>query len=121
MVLRLRDAPNRSRPASDRDRLREQTSRTPRSGGGTDCSAPMQQLNARKTKASLVIYVSDNESWVDAGRGRGTALMTEWAKFRRLNPQARLVCGHPAEPDDAGRRARGTSWTAEASPTMCSK
>jgi 60 kDa SS-A/Ro ribonucleoprotein len=61
-------------------------------GGGTNCSAPMQQLNARKTKAGLVIYVSDNESWVDAGRGRGTALMTEWAKFRQRNPQARLVC-----------------------------
>jgi 60 kDa SS-A/Ro ribonucleoprotein len=39
-----------------------------------------------------VIFVSDNESWVDAGRGRGTVLMAEWSQFRRRSPGARLVC-----------------------------
>jgi 60 kDa SS-A/Ro ribonucleoprotein len=61
-------------------------------GGGTNCSAPLSQLNRRKAKADLVIFVSDNESWVDQGRGRGTALMAEWAAFRQPNPTARLVC-----------------------------
>lgn len=61
-------------------------------GGGTNCSAPLRQLNEAKAKADLVIFVSDNESWVDSGRGRGTALMAEWSAFRRRNPQARLVC-----------------------------
>jgi 60 kDa SS-A/Ro ribonucleoprotein len=61
-------------------------------GGGTNCSAPMQLLNKRKAKVDLVIFVSDNESWVDQGRGRGTALMAEWSEFRQRNPQARLVC-----------------------------
>jgi 60 kDa SS-A/Ro ribonucleoprotein len=61
-------------------------------GGGTNCSAPLSQLNRRKAKADLVIFVSDNESWVDQGRGRGTALMAEWAAFRQRNPTARLVC-----------------------------
>ncbi len=61
-------------------------------GGGTNCSAPLNQLNRRKVKADLVIFVSDNESWVDQGRGRGTALMAEWAAFRQRNPTARLVC-----------------------------
>jgi len=61
-------------------------------GGGTNCSAPMRLLNKEKAKADLVIYVSDNESWVDAGRGRGTGLMAEWSQFRQRNPQARLVC-----------------------------
>lgn len=61
-------------------------------GGGTNCSAPLAWLNQRKTKGDLVIFVSDNESWVDAGRGRGTATMAEWQAFRQRNPQARLVC-----------------------------
>ncbi len=61
-------------------------------GGGTNCSAPVQLLNLRKAKADLVIFVSDNQSWVDAGHGRGTALMAAWAEFRQRNPQARLVC-----------------------------
>jgi 60 kDa SS-A/Ro ribonucleoprotein len=61
-------------------------------GGGTNCSAPVRLLNAGKAKADLVIFVSDNESWVDQGRGRGTALMAEWSAFRQRNPKARLVC-----------------------------
>jgi 60 kDa SS-A/Ro ribonucleoprotein len=61
-------------------------------GGGTNCSAPLRWLNQRKAKVDLVIFVSDNESWVDQGRGRGTALMSEWAELRNRNPKARLVC-----------------------------
>ncbi|HEY3835412.1 MAG TPA: hypothetical protein VGL72_02520 [Bryobacteraceae bacterium] len=61
-------------------------------GGGTSCSAPVQLLNSRKAMADLIIFVSDNESWVDAGRGRGTALMAAWSSFRQRNPKARLVC-----------------------------
>jgi len=61
-------------------------------GGGTNCSAPVRLLNQQKAKADLVIFVSDNESWVDQGRGRGTALLAEWAEFRQRNPQARMVC-----------------------------
>jgi 60 kDa SS-A/Ro ribonucleoprotein len=61
-------------------------------GGGTDCSAPLRLLNERKAAGDLVLYVSDNESWVDAGAGRGTATMQEWSAFKRRNPGARLVC-----------------------------
>ena len=61
-------------------------------GGGTNCSAPVRLLNQQRAKADLVIFVSDNESWVDQGRGRGTALMAEWSEFRQRNPKARLVC-----------------------------
>jgi 60 kDa SS-A/Ro ribonucleoprotein len=39
----------------------------------------------------MVILVSDNESWADARRP-GTALMHEWAAFKRRNPRALLVC-----------------------------
>lgn len=61
-------------------------------GGGTSCSAPLALLNRRNAKGELVIFISDNESWVDAGRGRGTALMAEWNAFKSRNPGARLVC-----------------------------
>jgi 60 kDa SS-A/Ro ribonucleoprotein len=60
-------------------------------GGGTRVSAPLALLNARKAKGELVVIVSDNESWVDAARGRGTATMREWNAFRARNPRARLV------------------------------
>jgi 60 kDa SS-A/Ro ribonucleoprotein len=61
-------------------------------GGGTNCSAPLRLLNRRKAPGDLVIYVSDNESWVDAGAGRGTATLREWNVFRARNPRARMVC-----------------------------
>jgi 60 kDa SS-A/Ro ribonucleoprotein len=61
-------------------------------GGGTNCSAPLRLLNQRKAKGDLIMLISDNESWVDAGRGRGTGLMQEWGKFRQRNMDARLVC-----------------------------
>ncbi len=61
-------------------------------GGGTSCSAPLAILNKRNAKGDLVIFVSDNESWMDPSRGRGTAMMEEWNVFRQRNRSARLVC-----------------------------
>lgn len=66
--------------------------------GGTACSAPLKRLNAIKAKGDLVVYVSDNMSWVDfaghahgAQKGRATAMADEWEKFRSRNPKAKLV------------------------------
>lgn len=61
-------------------------------GGGTNCSAPLAQLNQRQWQADLVVYISDNESWVDADHGGATATMREWQKFKKRNPNAQLVC-----------------------------
>jgi 60 kDa SS-A/Ro ribonucleoprotein len=61
-------------------------------GGGTNCSAPLAWLNRKQAKGDLVVFVSDNESWVDAKGGRGTETMRQWAVFKQLNPRARLVC-----------------------------
>jgi len=61
-------------------------------GGGTSCSAPLALLNKEQAHAELVVLVSDNESWADRARGRGTATMQEWAAFKKRNPKARLVC-----------------------------
>jgi 60 kDa SS-A/Ro ribonucleoprotein len=60
-------------------------------GGGTNCSAPLALLNREKAKVDVVIYVSDNESWIDVG-GRGTATMREWETLRARNPNAKLIC-----------------------------
>jgi 60 kDa SS-A/Ro ribonucleoprotein len=62
--------------------------------GGTNCSAPLAHLNERGAKGDMVIYVSDNQSWVDAtnAQARGTATMVEWNRFKVRSPEARLVC-----------------------------
>lgn len=61
-------------------------------GGGTNVSAPLAMLNRERAKVDLVVIVSDNESWVDAGRSRSTATMAEWNKLKTRNPGAKLVC-----------------------------
>ena len=61
-------------------------------GGGTNCSAPLAQLNAERAKVDLVVFVSDNQSWVDATRSGDTGLMREWASLKARNPKAKLVC-----------------------------
>ena len=60
-------------------------------GGGTDCSAALRFLNRRKSRATLVVYVSDNESWLDAREGE-SGVMREWARYQKRVPDARLVC-----------------------------
>jgi 60 kDa SS-A/Ro ribonucleoprotein len=61
-------------------------------GGGTNCSAPLAQLNREQAKVGLVIMVSDNESWVDASRRGATQTLQEWRLLKQRCPQARLVC-----------------------------
>lgn len=61
-------------------------------GGGTNCSAPLLRMNSKQELADLVIYVSDNESWIDAKRSGATATMGQWNVFKLRNPQAKLVC-----------------------------
>jgi len=70
-------------------------------GGGTNCSAALEYVNKKAGKGDLVIYVSDNESWVDSQgassgmfsyRRNGTATMIEWNKFAARNKGAKLVC-----------------------------
>lgn len=61
-------------------------------GGGTNCSEALAYVNRKAGKGDLVIYVSDNESWVDSGRYGSTATMQEWNKFKARNPNAKMVC-----------------------------
>lgn len=64
-------------------------------GGGTSCQIALNYVNNKAGKGDLVIYVSDNESWVDSGHSpyaRGTATMQEWNRFKSRNKDAKLVC-----------------------------
>jgi 60 kDa SS-A/Ro ribonucleoprotein len=61
-------------------------------GGGTNCSAALRYLNDKNAEGDTVIFVSDNESWMDVQTHRTTAQMHEWQRFRQRNPEARLVC-----------------------------
>ncbi|MCB9594320.1 MAG: TROVE domain-containing protein [Sandaracinaceae bacterium] len=61
-------------------------------GGGTNVSAPLAKLNAERAKADLVVYVSDNESWVDTRRHGATETMRQWNVLKERCPQARMVC-----------------------------
>ncbi len=65
--------------------------------GGTNCSAPLRYLNDRKAKGDLVVYVSDNESWVDSPSygwcgGSATETMNQWLAFKRRSPKAKMIC-----------------------------
>jgi 60 kDa SS-A/Ro ribonucleoprotein len=64
-------------------------------GGGTNCSAPLNMLNQRNAKGDVVVFVSDYESWADgpnAHNGKATAMLEQWAIFKKRNPDAKLVC-----------------------------
>jgi len=64
-------------------------------GGGTNCSLPLAAANARyaNRKFAGCVLVSDQESWVGAGRdhaargARSTAVVTEWQTFVRNQVQ----------------------------------
>lgn len=67
-----------------------------RAGGGTNCGAALRLLNAGGCKGDLVVFVSDNESWLDSGsymyRQPSTNVMMEWDTYKKRNPKAKLVC-----------------------------
>ena len=65
--------------------------------GGTNCSAPLRLLAETQSAVDLVIFVSDNESWIDTPRhghfgGSATETMKQWSRVKARNPRARMVC-----------------------------
>lgn len=62
-------------------------------GGGTNCAAPLAKLANERAKVDLVVFISDNQSWVEESYyGSPSTKMQEWARIKRLNPAAKLVC-----------------------------
>jgi 60 kDa SS-A/Ro ribonucleoprotein len=54
-------------------------------GGGTNCSLPLTAANTTHRRRKFVgcILISDQESWIGAGRHGSTATMTAWQEFLR--------------------------------------
>jgi 60 kDa SS-A/Ro ribonucleoprotein len=76
-----------------RDTVLTNAQKLARNGGGTDCASAVRYLNDKGAKGKAIIFVSDNESWVEGSYyGRGTGLLNEWVKFRDRNPGSKLVC-----------------------------
>jgi 60 kDa SS-A/Ro ribonucleoprotein len=69
-------------------------------GGSTYCPGPMKVLNREKIKTDFIIYISDNESWINGTGGytrtrreKATELANEWAAYKKnINSNARMVC-----------------------------
>ena len=62
-------------------------------GGATDCSRPLSYINDKNLPVDLVVFVSDNQSWVNnQGYHSGTTKMQQWTKIKAKNPRARMVC-----------------------------
>jgi len=61
-------------------------------GGGTNVSAPLASLNAKRVDVDLLVLVSDNQSWVEGCQGRGTATMQQWVQIKARCPAARMAC-----------------------------
>jgi len=68
-----------------------------RPSGGTNVSAPMRQLVDRNEPADTVVYVSDNQSWIDTaahqyGMQEATETKHLWQTLKKRRPKARMVC-----------------------------
>lgn len=63
-------------------------------GGGTACQVPLQELVANRGKGDLIIYISDDESWIGGSSNRrcATATLEAWRSFKSYNPNAKMVC-----------------------------
>jgi len=65
--------------------------------GGTNCSAPLRWLNDHNSQVDAVIFVSDNESWIDSRYyghfgGGATETMKQWQAIKHRNPSAKMAC-----------------------------
>jgi 60 kDa SS-A/Ro ribonucleoprotein len=65
-------------------------------GGGTDCALPLAEANGAygDRRFAGCVLVSDMESWVGAGSGGATGVLTQWERFAANQ-----------------RRLHGTGWT----------
>jgi 60 kDa SS-A/Ro ribonucleoprotein len=81
-----------------RDSVMTNAQRLARNGGGTNCACALAHLNKSGHKGNLVIYVSDNQAWMETPAsslygygGRRTGMAEEWGVYKARNPNARLV------------------------------
>ena len=63
-------------------------------GGGTHLSLPLKYLNQEGRNVDHLIYVSDQESWMDSNRwgDSASAVMAQWEQLKRRCPGAKMYC-----------------------------
>jgi 60 kDa SS-A/Ro ribonucleoprotein len=66
-------------------------------GGATNIGAGVAWLAHEKKDVDMVIYVSDNQSWIGGrpiwgGSNNATYTMQKWDKIKKKNPHAKMVC-----------------------------
>jgi 60 kDa SS-A/Ro ribonucleoprotein len=65
-------------------------------GCGTCAELGLRYLNQNKWKGDAVIYVSDNQSWMNSTcyrtKENNTVMAEEWKTYVKRNPRAKLVC-----------------------------
>jgi len=69
-------------------------------GGGTNCSLPMEWLAKSGKKVDLIVYVSDNESWVETEsntryryqQDQVTGTLRHWTDVKRQHKHTKMVC-----------------------------
>lgn len=61
-------------------------------GGGTNCGLPLARLNTEQAKYSVVLYISDNESWGSNPKHATTGTVQQWQMYKQRNPQAKMIC-----------------------------
>ena len=64
-------------------------------GGGTNCSSAMKYIVENNINPDVVIYISDNESWIDTNSIRSwndcTQTVAYWDKLHESKSNARLI------------------------------
>ena len=61
-------------------------------GGGTDCAIPIKHILKNKKEYSVIIFISDNESWMDNNIHNTTEYQSYWNKYSKLYPNTKLIC-----------------------------
>lgn len=83
---------------NSRDSIATNTAKINNAGwGGTNCGACVDHLVNTNAKVDAIIYLSDNESWMDSGRifyggGSATATKAAWKTIKTRNRKAKMVC-----------------------------
>jgi 60 kDa SS-A/Ro ribonucleoprotein len=71
-------------------------------GGGTNCSAALEEIIRSGSGVDTIIYISDNQSWMDSGAWggksdygiglRGTLGINLFGSIKKKNPNAKMIC-----------------------------
>lgn len=60
--------------------------------GGTRCAAPLEWICHNRKDVDLIVFISDNESWIDGRRRNASAVMEAWTRIKGRNRDAKMVC-----------------------------